>query len=302
VRAYVTGGSGFVGQWLRSHLDEVGDEFAQPEDEVDVTDPEAITQSLVTGAPEVVYHLAALAQVGRSWEQPARTFEVNALGTLNVLRAATACERPPLVLLVSSAEVYGLSAGRSPITEDVALRPANPYAASKVAAEYLGLQWWLGAGLRVVRVRPFNHFGPGQSSSFVVSALAKRVAEAERTGGGTVRVGNLQASRDFTDVRDVVRAYRLLASMGEPGEAYNLASGSSIAISEVAERLCAMASRPVELVPDADLYRPVDIPVFIGAATRLRDVTGWEPRIPFDETLAAVLESWRSTVAAASLG
>lgn len=293
MRAYVTGGSGFVGGWLNAHLERAGDEVVRTVTEVDVTDAEAITAALLGCAPDVVYHLAALSHVGRSWSDPARTFEVNALGTLQVLEAAARCPDPPVVLVVSSAEVYGNTAGRDPLTEDSELSPVTPYAASKVAAEYLAVQAWLGRGVRAVRVRPFNHVGPGQSPDFVVSALACRIAEAERVGGGPVRVGNLDASRDFTDVRDVVGAYRLLAAKGISGEVYNVATGHSVTIAEVARQLCNLAKVEVELVQDPDLMRPVDVPVFVGDATRLREATGWAPRIPLRTTLADMFDYWR---------
>jgi GDP-4-dehydro-6-deoxy-D-mannose reductase len=185
------------------------------------------------------------------------------------------------------------------VTEDAELRPVTPYAVSKVAAEFLALQAWLGRGVPAVRVRPFNHVGPGQSPDFVVSALAKRIAEAERAGGGEVRVGNLAASRDFTDVRDVVRAYRLLAkAVGADrtlaGSTFNVASGTAVTVAEVARQLCALAKVPVELVQDPGLFRPVDVPVFLGDAARLRSTTGWAPRIPFAATLADIFEYWRN--------
>jgi GDP-4-dehydro-6-deoxy-D-mannose reductase len=297
VRAYVTGASGFVGSWLAAHLTEAGDILVGGSGEVDVTDPAAIAAAITDAAPEAVYHLAALAHVGRSWEEPARTFEVNAIGTVNVLAAASACSPMPVVVVVSSAEVYGLPDGSAPVTETAPLRPVNPYAASKVAAEFAGLQAFLGRGVPVVRVRPFNHFGPGQSPDFVVSALARRIAEAERAGGGTVTVGNLSASRDFTDVRDVVRAYRLVAGGGVPGEVYNVASGRAVAIDDLVRRLAAMATETVELVEDPQLFRPVDAPLLVGDATTLRSATGWEPVIPFEETLGAVLDFWRKELA-----
>ncbi|MGH9304938.1 MAG: GDP-mannose 4,6-dehydratase, partial [Acidimicrobiales bacterium] len=174
VRAYVTGGSGFVGTWLRRHLCESGDEVVGGDLEVDVTDPGAIAASLVGADPDVVYHLAGLAHVGRSWEDPGTTFQVNAVGTLNVLEAASSCARPPRVIVVSSAEVYGRVESASALTEASELRPISPYAASKVAAEFLGVQAHLGRGLPVIRVRPFNHVGPGQADTFVVSGLARR--------------------------------------------------------------------------------------------------------------------------------
>lgn len=304
VRAYVTGGLGFVGGWLTAHLEEQGDEVVRTDAEVDVTDGDAVADSLLGVNPDVVYHLAALAHVGLSWADPGRTFEVNALGTLRVLEAAGRCPAPPVVVVVSSAEVYGQAAGEAPVAEDAELRPVTPYAVSKVAAEFLALQAWLGRGVPAVRVRPFNHVGPGQSPDFVVSALAQRIAEAERAGGGEVRVGNLAASRDFTDVRDVVRAYRLLAEAVSAdrslaGGRFNVASGTAVTVAEVARQLCALAKVPVELVQDPGLFRPVDVPVFLGDASLLRSTTGWAPSIPFAVTLADMFEYWRSRPAAA---
>ncbi|MGO9558432.1 MAG: GDP-mannose 4,6-dehydratase [Acidimicrobiales bacterium] len=291
--AYVTGGAGFVGRWLTEHLTESGDSVVTVDAEVDVTSPSAVRDSLTSVQPDVVYHLAGLAHVGRSWADPGPTFTVNALGTLNVLEGSAACDRPPRVIVVSSAEVYG-AAGSAPVTEVAPLRPVSPYAASKVSAEFLGLQAYLGRGLPTIRVRPFNHVGPGQAPDFVVSALARRIVAAERAGGGKVPVGNLGARRDFTDVRDVVRAYRLLAERGEPGEVYNVASGRSVGVQEVADRLVALAGCPVTLWPDPELVRPVDVPVFVGDAQKLTDTTGWLPRIALDDTLGDVLEYWRS--------
>ncbi|MGH9169312.1 MAG: GDP-mannose 4,6-dehydratase [Acidimicrobiales bacterium] len=294
MRAYVTGSSGFVGGWLSGHLRQLGDEVLKSDKDVDITDGPAIAAAIKRARPEVVYHLAALAHVGRSWKDPAETVRVNVTGTLNVLQAAAACDSVPRVILVSSAEVYGSTAGDQPVRESADLRPVTPYAASKVGAEFLGVQAWLGQGVPVIRVRPFNHLGPRQSADFVVSALARRVAEAEARGGGPVAVGNLQAARDFTDVRDVVRSYRMLAETGTAGEVYNVATGTSVSIAEVAHRLCDMAGVPVELREDPELVRPVDVPVFLGDASRLRAATGWEPEIAFETTLVDVLDHWRA--------
>jgi GDP-4-dehydro-6-deoxy-D-mannose reductase len=219
MRAFVTGASGFVGGWLIRHLEARGDEVAALAAQTDVADTAAVASQLQDAAPEVVYHLAGLAHVGLSWEAPEETFQVNAVGSLHLLEGVRALRDRPRVILVSSAEVYGSGDG-SPLSEEAPLRPASPYAASKAAAEFLGLQAHLGRGLEVVRVRPFNHVGPGQAPAFVVAALAGRIAAAEADGGKSVAVGDLSPARDFTDVRDVVRAYRLLAAHGVAGGAH----------------------------------------------------------------------------------
>lgn len=297
VRAFLTGGAGFVAGWLLRHLADEGDVTIATIPEVDVTNPEEINADLVKAAPDVVYHLAALTQVGESWRDPGETFRVNALGTLNVLEAASRCEVPPTVVLISSAEVYGPAKDATPFTERDELRPVTPYAVSKVSAEFLGLQAFLGKGLRVIRARPFNHVGAGQSDSFVVSALARRMVEAELDGSGVVRVGNLGASRDFTDVRDVVGAYRLLATKGVAGEAYNVCSGQAITIADLAGKMAGLLSYDVELVADPELFRPVEVPVLIGDASKLRSATGWEPIAELTRTLSDVLDYWRERLA-----
>jgi GDP-4-dehydro-6-deoxy-D-mannose reductase len=187
-----------------------------------------------------------------------------------------------------------VSADELPLTEDQPLRPVSPYAASKVAADALAQQAWLGHRLPVIRVRAFNHLGPGQSDHFVAPSLAARIARNERDGGEEVPIGNLTPRRDVTDVRDVVRAYRLLMTGGEPGAVYNVCRGVAVSVREIAEALLAMARRPMRLVSDPALQRPVDIPVLVGDNSALRRVTGWEPTIPLDQTLADVLADWRS--------
>ena len=295
MRTFVTGASGFVGTWLTRHLEACGDEVYPLRDEFDIADEEVVAREASRARPDVIYHLAGLTHVGRSWEAPAETFRVNALGTLVLLEVARKLAPRPRVLLVSSAEVYGL-AGNAPVDEDAPLRPVTQYAASKVAAEYLGLQAFLGRGLEVVRVRPFNHVGPGQADSFVVSALARRVVEAERAGSREVRVGNLTPARDFTDVRDVVRAYRLLAELGVAGDVYNVCSGRAVSISAVLEQIIALAAGPVTPVEDPALVRPVDLPVLVGDGRRFAALSGWKPEIPLGETLVDVLAAWRERV------
>jgi GDP-4-dehydro-6-deoxy-D-mannose reductase len=292
---FVTGGQGFVGTWLQAHLREAGDDVDVAGAELDIGDAEGLRRAVVDVAPDAVYHLAAFTHVGQSWGETREVFRVNAEGTLNLLEAVRACPSPPRVLLTSSAEVYGaVKPEHLPLTEGSPLLPVSPYAASKVAAEFLGVQAHLGHGLPVIRARAFNHVGPGQASAFAVSALAKRIVEAERTGGKQLPVGNLRPRRDFTDVRDVVRAYRLLVLRGEAGGVYNVCSGADVAIEEVAHRLLAIAGSDLELVVDPALVRPADVPVLRGDSNLLRSATGWRPEIPLDVTLRAVVDHWRA--------
>lgn len=290
MRALVTGGGGFVGRWLSGHLRDVGDEVTAIDVETDVTDEEAVERAMDASHPDAVYHLAARAHVGESWREPLDVFRVNVLGTAAVLAAARRAAPEATVLVVSSAEVYGsLTPDELPVAESAPLRPATPYAASKAAAEQITLQAWRGYGQRVVVVRAFNHVGPGQSPTFAVPALARRVLEARRDGLDELVVGTVTTRRDFTDVRDVVRAYRLLVEGAEAGGVYNVCSGRDVAISDIAARLMALAGVELRTVTDPDLVRPVDTPVLRGDPSRLVEATGWSPRIPLDETLADVL-------------
>jgi len=296
VKALVTGASGFVGRHLVEHLEDLGQEVVcvdRSTDGVDVTDAEAVHALVGSIGPDVVYHLAGWADVGGSWSAPVEAFRANAEGTLNVLLAA-ADAGVKRVLAVSSADVYGIVTPEElPLTEDSPLRPASPYAASKVAADYLGLQAWLGRQLPVIRVRAFNHLGPGQTDKFVAPALASRVARAEIEGGEVLTVGDLSARRDFTDVRDVVRAYRLLIEHGEPGEVYNVCSGVDLAVQDLADQLVAQSRVPLRLEVDPELLRPVELPVLRGSHDRLTAATGWEPEIPISQTLTDLLTDWR---------
>jgi GDP-4-dehydro-6-deoxy-D-mannose reductase len=295
VRVFVTGGEGFVGTWLQAHLRQSGDDVDIADPGLDIADVDGLRRALLDAAPDAVYHLAAFTHVGQSWGEPEEVFRVNAGGTLNLLEAARRCPSPPRVLLTSSAEVYGaVKPEHLPLTERSPLLPVSPYAASKVAAEFLGVQAHLGHGVPVIRARAFNHIGPGQAPSFAVSALAKRIVEAERAGGKELPVGNLRPRRDFTDVRDVVRAYRLLILRGEAGEVYNVCSGADVAIEDVAHRLLAIAGSDLDLVVDPGLERPADVPVLRGDSTLLRSATGWHPTMPLDATLRAVLDHWRA--------
>ena len=296
MRALVTGGRGFVGRWLTEHLEASGDAVTATGEEVDVTDGARVREFVAEVAPDAIYHLAGQASVGRSWDDPAATFTVNATGTVNVLDAARRLDAPPRVLVVSSAEVYGnVVEADLPLREDMTPRPMSPYAASKLAAEVVAQQAARGHGLPVVIVRPFNHIGPGQSPSFVVSALAKRIAEAERSGERKLVMGNPTPRRDITDVRDIVRAYRVLVADGKgaAGEVYNVCSGHDVVIGDVAQRLIELSGTDLELVTDVVEARPSDIAVLRGDPSRVRAATGWQPDIPLDRTLADVLAYWR---------
>lgn len=297
MRALITGAGGFVGVHLVRHLEEQGDDVVQLErnvDGIDITDADALTDAVVAAKPEAVYHLAGAADVGGSWAAPRSTFLANALGTLNVLEASreAGAER---VLAVTSADVYGrVTQDELPLDEDQPLRPVSPYAASKVAADAIAQQAWLGHKLPVVRVRAFNHLGPGQSDRFVAPSIAARIARNERDGGDEVPIGNMTPRRDVTDVRDVVRAYRLLIESGEAGAVYNVCRGSAVSVEQLAQALLGMARQPMRLVSDPALQRPVDIPVLVGDNGALRRATGWEPTIPLEQTLSDVLADWRA--------
>jgi GDP-4-dehydro-6-deoxy-D-mannose reductase len=295
VRSLITGGRGFVGTWLADHLRGQGDEVVAIDYEVDVTDPVALLEAVTAAAPDAIYHLAALTHVGESWKDPLQVLQVNVIGTAALLAAARQCGTDPRILVTSSAEVYGAVTDPSlmPLDELTPTAPLTPYAASKLAAEALIGQAFRGHGQEVIVVRPFNHIGPGQTPNFAVPALAKRIVEADRRRDSSIAVGNLAARRDFTDVRDVVKAYRMLIESGTPGEVYNVCSGHDVAIEEIATTLLRLAGTSLEFKIDPALTRPVEVPVLRGDPTRLQHATGWKPEIPLDQTLADVLQYWR---------
>jgi GDP-4-dehydro-6-deoxy-D-mannose reductase len=298
MRVAVTGSSGFVGShlvpYLRSHGDDVVTIDRTGTSPVDVTDAAEVRQVLRSARPDAVYHLAALSHIGESWDAPETVFRINAVGALNVLRACidAGVER---VLVAGSADVYGAVGPEDlPLTEESPIRPVTPYGASKAAADVLALQTYLGDGLGTLRVRAFNHTGPGQGVSMLVPGLAQRIADAERTGGSKIKVGHLDVVRDLSDVRDVVRAYRLLVELGTPGEAYNVCSGRGVSVRDVADAMLAMSEAPLELVVDPELVRTVDVPRLVGSPAKLHEATGWEPEIPWEHTLEDVLAAERA--------
>lgn len=296
MKVLVTGAAGFVGRHLTVHLTTCGDEVVGIDraEGPDLLDGPGLVATLRHVAPDAVYHLGGWSDVGASWDQPLEAFRANAEGTLNLLQACLAAGSPR-TLVVSSADIYGpVAPDQLPIDESAALCPITPYAASKVAADHLAAQAFRGYGLPVVRARAFNHLGPGQTTRFVAPAIADRIAANEVDGGDEIIVGNLSPRRDFTDVRDVVEAYRLLIERGVAGEAYNVCSGIDLAIADLAERLVAMASRPMRLAPDPDLQRPVETPILRGDPSKVRAITGWAPRIPLEQTLSDVLAERRT--------
>jgi GDP-4-dehydro-6-deoxy-D-mannose reductase len=293
VRALVTGATGFVGPHLVEHLRARGDDVVIPGDAAagfDIVDREIVHAAFAASQPEVVYHLAASSDVAQSWRDPLGTLRINVEGTQNVLDAARACG-VRRVLVVGSAEEYGPE--EAALTEDHPLRPATPYGASKVAASFLALQAFLGGRLETIRVRPFSHTGPGQSDRFFVPAFARRIAAAEQTEADSVAMGNTAPVRDLSDVRDVVRAYRLLMELGTAGDVYNVCRGEGISVGEIAERLAARATRALRVVVDPDLVRPIEVRALVGDSTKLRRLTGWEPEYDLDATLDAVLAEAR---------
>ena len=294
MKALVTGAGGFVGPHLVSHLQEQGDTVAPFDlrNGPDLRDGPGWIELVARIGPDVVYHLAGLSDVAGSWSDPRTTFEINALGTVVVLEAARLAGTAKVVF-ISSADVYGVvTADELPLTEDRPMQPRSPYGASKQAAEAAALHYHRGHGMDVVVVRPFNHIGPGQSPRFAAAAFAHQIAAAE-TDRGTepvvLRHGDLSPRRDLTDVRDVVRAYRLLSEQGSSGEVYNICSGRSVAMQDVLDLLLAEAAVEIETEIDSDLVRPVEVPIQQGSFAKLRAATGWEPRIALERTLRDVL-------------
>lgn len=315
MRALITGAGGFVGghlcAYLLAHTDWelMGTVYPQPVEaqpseprlrlrHADLRDPELVQALLSEVQPDYIFHLAAQSFVPASFEGPWDTLENNIRAQLNLLEAVRRSARQVRMLVVGSNEEYGApKPGELPQTEESPLRPHNPYAVSKVAQDFLGLQYHLAYRLPVVRVRPFNHTGPGQSPRFVVPAFASQIARIEAgLQEPVMRVGNLDVARDFTDVRDVVWAYHLAIVQGEPGAVYNLASGRPQSVRGLLDILLSYSGVEIQVDRDPALYRPVDVPVVYGSAEKFRRLTGWEPRISFPQTLCDVLEYWRAQV------
>jgi len=301
MRVFVTGAAGFVGTRLLPRLRAAGLEVVGADAEVDVTREGVVRASVARVRPDAVIHLAAMSSVALSRRQPAACYRVNFLGTRSLL-GAVAREAPKArVLLIGSGDTYSTTAPSArPYRESDPLRPSSPYGFSKAAAELLGSEF-ARRGLDVVRVRAFNHTGPGQTDSFVASSFARQVSEVSAgLREPVLRVGNLESIRDFLDVDDVLEAYRLLLDPSVRAGIYNVASGRPISIRSLLEQLIELAGVSPRIEIDPDRVRPTD--QLLGDATRLRKATGWQRRVPLRTTLAALLADWSRRVSPPAAG
>ena len=314
-KVLVTGISGFAGGFLSEHLlsqssyEVVGTyHSSQPGHfsgmpitlrKVNLTESGDVQKLMREVMPDVIVHLAAMTSPGESFDDPAGTLINNAVSQISLLEAVRKEKlEHARIIIVSSADVYGhVKPEDIPIDEEAAFRPGNPYGVSKVTQDFIGLQYFISYKLNIVRVRPFNHFGPRQSDRFAVASFAKQIAEIEKNKREPVmKVGNLESERDFTDVRDVVRAYEMLFEKGKAGEAYNLGSGNAYKIADLLTKLISLAHVPVRVEKDPELYRPSDTPLLICNNKKLIEATGWMPEISIDESLKSILDYWRGVV------
>lgn len=312
MRCLITGVGGFVGRHLaallvretdwkifgieaRNGVEVQGVEISR----CDLLDLESVMRVVADQRPDVIFHLAAQAYVPTSVAAPSETLVNNTVAQINLFEACRTAGIDPVILVVGSSEVYGaVEPDESPLSERQPFRPVNPYAVSKVAQDMLGLQYFLSYGLRVVRVRPFNHIGPGQSDRFAVASFARQIAEAEAgRSEPVIRVGNLAAQRDFLDVRDVVRAYHLLMRPEFAGQVFNIASGVPRSVQEILDRLLRLTRLRMQVVEDQTRMRPSDVAIMYGDAGTLMVRTGWKPLISIDQSLEDLLNDWRARIA-----
>lgn len=265
----------------------------------DITQRDQIQQVVAQVQPDLIFHLAAQSSVADSWKNPHTTLRVNVEGTIHLLEALRTEHLSPRIVLVGSGEQYGLvGPEENPIREDCLFRPANPYAVSKASQDLYGYQYFISYGLPIIRARPFNHFGPGQPSTFVIAKFARQLALIEAgKAPPEFPVGNLQARRDFLPVEDVVTAYLTLAEQGQPGKAYNIGSGLSCSIRSMLDLLLTLTTVSIRINEDPALLRPVDVPLLEADTSRLRTDTNWQPTIPFEVALQRTLDYWRTVVA-----
>ena len=319
MRVLITGITGFAGSHLADYLLEhqpgvevwgirrwrsrrenilhLGDRVKLVEG--DLRDEASLRRVMAAARPEAIFHLAAQSYVPTSWNAPTETLTTNIAGQANLFEAVRAVGLDPVIQIAGSSEEYGLVLpDEVPINEGNPLRPLSPYAVSKVAQDMLAYQYFRSYGMKTVRTRGFNHTGPRRGEVFVSSNFARQIARIEAgLQEPVIRVGNLDAQRDFTDVRDMVRAYWLAVTKATPGEVYNLGSGRAITIRELLDLLIGMSDVQVETEVDPDRLRPSDVEVLLADSSKFRDETGWEPVIPLEETLADLLEFWRERIA-----
>lgn len=312
MRILITGISGFVGSHLAKHLrtrypdaeihgtvyTSAGDTQTATCHSIDLRQREAVAELIQKIQPEFIYHIAGQAFVPRSFVEPWETLENNIRAQLNIILACLELPQKPRVLVVTSAEIYGASTANTlPIDESQPINPTSPYSVSKVAQDMLALQYYLSHQLPIMRARPFNHIGPGQNQRFVAPAFALQIAQIEiGQQDPIIHVGNLAAQRDFTDVRDIVAAYDLIMQQGTPGNVYNIASGKAHSIQYLLDTLLSFVSIDIQVQVDPDRMRPVNIPILLGDATRLRTETGWQPKYSFERSLEDVLNDWRKRI------
>ncbi len=312
MKTLVVGGAGFVGKYLVKYLSEelnydvvatkMSYEILELPNvtvlDLDILKKEKIIELLDNIRPDYIFHLAAQSSVALSWENPALTVDVNIKGTINLLDAVREINIQPRIILIGSGEEYGhIAVGELPITEENPLRPRNIYAVSKVCQNMIGKVYVEAYDMDIIMVRAFNHTGPNQTSAFVVADFCKQVAEIEAgLKIPILRVGNLGAKRDFTDVRDVVRAYGLLITKGKKGQVYNVGSGKAISIEEVLQMIISKAKIKIEVEIDESKFRPVDVPIIEADTSKLNRCTGWKPRIMLEQTIEETLEFYRNYI------
>lgn len=308
MKILVTGAGGFVGGHLIPFLSADGHEVVgtalKGEGDfrvLDVRDPALVDEVIGDVKPEWVFHLAGQSSVSLSWRNPTLTYEVNAIGTHHLFDALHRHVPGCRVHVAASSDEYGkVPPEDCPLDESAPLRPVSPYAVSRVAGEWIARMYYESFGLHAVVTRAFMHIGPGQPPSFATADWAQQIALAEAgKGEPVVRTGNLEGMREFGDVRDVVRAYRMVIEKGQPGDAYNVATGQPHRLGEVLDLLIGMSTTKIEVETDPDKLRPVDFPVLYGDASKLEDATGWKPEYSLEDTLADLLDHWRKVVSAA---
>jgi GDP-4-dehydro-6-deoxy-D-mannose reductase len=310
MKALIIGAAGFVGGHLITHLKTLGwevyatrlphEEIKEniPNYELDILNQASISSLLEQIRPDYLFHLAAQSSVALSWEKPALTADINIKGAVYLLEALRGLQNPPKVLLIGSGEEYGyILPEELPIKEDTLLRPGNIYACTKAAQNLLGQVYARAYKMNIIMVRAFNHTGPGQLDSFAVSHFCKQIAEIEADlCPPVIKVGNLSTRRDFTDVRDIVRAYSSLIQKGRAGEVYNVGSGKSMTMREVLDMALSMAKTQITVEQDSALMRVSDTPIIQADISRLTQETGWKPEIPLQTTIADMLDDWRGKV------